>query len=244
MEPDPTRRFADRSDAYAKFRPSYPAGVADLLARECGLSAQSRIADIGCGTGLLAELFLRLGCEVCGVEPNAEMREAGARLLARFAGFRAVDGRAEATTLPSASFDFVTAGQAFHWFDPAAARTEFLRILKPEGRIVLVWNERAEGGGFQAAYDGMVRRYAPEKNRIRHEDIDTVFGGRQWRLVKLENHQVFDLEGLQGRLASSSYAPAQGAPGYQEMLDALAALFAGYQVDGRVTLRYDTLVYW
>ena len=244
METDPTQRFTQKVDAYARFRPSYPAGVIELLQKECGLNAASVVADVGCGTGLLAEIFLKLGCEVFGVEPNARMRETGAELLAGYPRFHSVEGRAEATTLPDRSVDFVTAGQAFHWFDPAAARREFGRILKPGGHVVLVWNERAEGPGFQAAYGELVRRYAPEQNRIRRDDIDTVFGGPVWRLVELENRQVLDLEGLQGRLASSSYAPLAGTPGYQEMLDALAELFSEYQSAGAVTLLYDTKVYF
>lgn len=244
METDPTRRFAYRAGAYARHRPTYPQEVVGLLRKECGLTAESRIADIGCGTGLLAELFLALGCEVFGVEPNAEMRQTGARLLARYPRFHSVEGRAETTTLPDASVEFVTAGQAFHWFDPVAARVEFARILRPGGHVALVWNERAEGGGFQAAYDGLVRRYAPELNRIRHEDIDCVFGGPAWRLAEFENRQVLDLEGLQGRLASSSYAPLPDSPGHREMLDALAELFAAFQAGGRVTLLYDTKIYF
>jgi SAM-dependent methyltransferase len=244
METDPTRRFTYRVDAYARYRPSYPPALTGLLETECGLSAQSRVADIGCGTGLLAERFLELGCEVFGVEPNAGMRATGARLLAAYPRFHPIEGRAEATTLPDAAVDFVSAGQAFHWFDAAAARIEFLRILKPGGHFVLVWNERAEAAGFQADYDALVRRYAPEINRIREQDIDRVFGGPVWRLVELENSQVLDLAGLQGRLASSSYAPLEGAPGHQQMLDALAELFAARQVDGRVTLRYNTKIYF
>ena len=244
METDPTRRFTYRARCgHARFRPSYPAGVTALLQQECGLNPASRVADVGCGTGLLTELFLSFGCEVFGIEPNARMRETGAELLAAYPRFHSLDGRAEATTLAASSVDFVTAGQAFHWFDPAAARREFARILKPAGHLVLVWNERAEGPGFQAAYDRLVRRYAPEQNRIRHEDIDTVFGGPVWRLVELANRQVLDLEGLQGRLASSSYAPLAGTPGHQEMLDALADLFAAHQTEGHVTLLYDTKVY-
>ncbi|HWC99595.1 MAG TPA: class I SAM-dependent methyltransferase [Candidatus Sulfopaludibacter sp.] len=243
MQTDPTHRFTDRADVYALHRPSYPPELTALLQTECGLTAGSTIADIGCGTGLLAELFLKAGCEVFGVEPNGEMRNSGARQLAAWPRFHPIDGRAEATTLPDASVDFVTAGQAFHWFDPADARAEFVRILKPSGRIVLVWNERAVGDGFQAAYDEIVRRYAPEITRIQHDAIDVVFGGSPWRLVEFENRQVFDLAGLQGRLASSSYAPARGTAAYQEMLDALSALFDAYQTNGRVTLLYDTKLY-
>src|SRR5437764_1020077 len=128
---DPTQRFSTRVDNYVKYRPGYPPAIVGLLEAECGLTPESVVADIGAGTGLLAELWLRHGNPVCGVEPNREMREAGARLLAAYPAFTSVDGTAEATTLPDQSVDFVTAGQAFHWFEPVAARREFARILRP-----------------------------------------------------------------------------------------------------------------
>src|SRR5580658_4404950 len=140
---DPTRRFSSRVEAYARYRPSYPRETLALLERECGLTPVSKIADIGSGTGLLARLFLDFGCEVTGVEPNPEMRVTGERMLLDKPRFHSVDGRAEATGLLAGSVDFVTAGQAFHWFEPAAARAEFQRILKTVGWVVLVWNERS-----------------------------------------------------------------------------------------------------
>ena len=95
------------------------------------------IADVGCGTGLLAKIFLDNGNRVIGVEPNREMRRAGEEYLAAYPKFSMVDGSAEATTLPGASVDFVVAGQAFHWFRPDETRVEFARILKPGGWAVL-----------------------------------------------------------------------------------------------------------
>jgi SAM-dependent methyltransferase len=244
MDLDPTLRLSSRVDAYSRYRPSYPPEVAASLARDCGLTADSRIADIGSGTGLLAELFLRRGCQVYGVEPNAEMRHAAERILAGEARFRSVDGRAEATGLAGSSVDFVTAGQAFHWFHPAGARTEFRRILVPGGWLVLVWNERLPAaGGFQADYDAIVRRYAPEVRRIQEDAIDAVFGGRTWRLERFPNRQQLDCEGLEGRLSSSSYAPLAGTPEHAVMQDALRRLFEEYRSDGAVTILYETSVY-
>src|SRR5580700_2026414 len=95
MELDPALRFSSRVEAYARFRPSYPREVLDLLERQCGLTAASKIADVGCG--------------VTAVEPNPDMRAAAERALSRESGYHSVDGRAEATTLPDASVDFVTA---------------------------------------------------------------------------------------------------------------------------------------
>src|ERR1039457_822300 len=155
MSPDPTQRFSSRVEDYIRYRPSYPAEVIAYLERECGLTPQSRVADIGSGTGLLSELFLRFGCEVTGVEPNAEMRAAGERLLAAWLRFPSVNGRAETTTLPDRRAGLVSAGQAFHWFDSDAARAEFLRILEPGGWVALVWNERLVSEGFLADYEAL-----------------------------------------------------------------------------------------
>jgi SAM-dependent methyltransferase len=192
MDQDPTRRFSVRVDAYARHRPTYPAEVAALAERECGLRAGCSVADIGCGTGLLARLFLDRGCYVFGVEPNPEMRDAGQKALAGMARFQAIDGRAEATTLPAASVDLVTAGQAAHWFDADLACAEFRRILKPGGWLMLVWNERKRQAGFMSDYEALIARHAPEKPRIDTERIARLFGGAGWRMARFDHQQTLD----------------------------------------------------
>ncbi len=139
---DPTARFSSRVDDYRKYRPSYPPQAIDFLEEKCGLSRDSVIADIGCGTGLFAKLLLERNYPVWGVEPNREMREAGEAFLTRFDPFRAIDGQAENTHLPKSSVDLVTAAQAFHWFEPVPARREFERVLKPDGYAAVLWNAR------------------------------------------------------------------------------------------------------
>ncbi len=244
MPLDPTERFSSRVEDYVRYRPTYPGGIIDLLARECGLNANSRIADIGSGTGLLARLFLDFGCEVLGVEPNPGMRGAGERVLAGRPRFHSVNGRAEATTLPDGSVDFVSAAQAFHWFEPRQTRAEFQRILRPEGWVVLVWNERVRAPGFMAGYEDLVARYGPENAHADPRDLARFFGGAAWRLAKFPNRQQFDLEGLRGRFLSSSYAPLPGTPGYEPSMEILGHLFEEHQQEGRVTVLYETEVYF
>jgi SAM-dependent methyltransferase len=244
MDLKPTERFSPRVADYVRYRPSYPRGVVELLARECGLTPQSQIADIGSGTGLLSGLFLELGCEVFGVEPNADMRRAGERLLADHPGFHSVEGRAESTSLPDHSVDFVTAGQSFHWFDQAQARAEFLRILVPGGWLALVWNERLPSPGFMNGYEDLVTRYGPERQRVTTEELAAFFGGAGWRMEKMPNQQEFDFEGVRGRFLSSSYAPLPSAANYEPLMAELRRLFDENQTDGRVTLIYETEVYF
>lgn len=246
---DPTKRFSSRVENYVLFRPGYPAEVIDLLRDECGLTADAVVADIGSGTGKLSELFLANGNRVFGVEPNLEMREAGARLLRGFPRFTSVDASAEATTLPDRCADFVTAGQAFHWFDRERCRAEFLRILKPGGWIVLVWNDRRTNTTpFLAAYERLLLDHGTDYQQVNHRKIDEAvlreFFRGESRVKKFPNSQHFDFEGLKGRLLSSSYVPDAGQPGHDAMLAALRKLFDAHAANGCVAFDYDTLVYF
>jgi SAM-dependent methyltransferase len=246
---DPTGRFSSRVDDYVRYRPSYPPEIVALLTRECGLSAESTVGDIGSGTGFLTKLFLDFGCTVAGVEPNREMREAGERMLARYEKFSSVDGRAEQTGLGNSSVDLAAAGQAFHWFEPAAARAEFRRILRGPRWVALVWNERLVTGEFLAGYEDLALRYGPDYSKIDHRRVDAdriseFFEHRAWKLATFPNVQHFGWTGLRGRLDSSSYAPRPGDENYAAMLDELRRLFETHQKNGQVDFLYSTNVYY
>src|SRR5271169_949232 len=162
------QRFSNRVTDYVRHRPGYPAACLDLLREECRLQPAHAVADIGSGTGLLSKLFLDNGNRVLGVEPNAEMRSAGAEFLQEYANFSSVNGSAEATTLPGHSVDFVSAGQAFHWFDPVAAKCEFQRILKPDGWVVVLWNDRRiSESRFSREYENLLVRFGTDYSRVK-----------------------------------------------------------------------------
>ncbi len=245
-----TERFSSRVENYIKYRPGYPKAVIDLLRKDCQLTSASVIADIGSGTGILTELLLKNGNTVFGIEPNQEMRGAAERLLSSYPGFHSVAATAEATTLPEKSMDLITASQAFHWFDCGKARREFLRILKPEGWVALIWNDRnITNHPLFRAYEQLLRTYATEYEAVghKHADADLVgsfFGTGGFKVATFPNEQVFDYDGLQGRLLSSSYAPEQGHPKHAPMLEGLGAIFKRHEVNGKVTFEYDTVVYY
>jgi SAM-dependent methyltransferase len=246
--PDPTQRFSSRVTNYVKYRPSYPAAIIDLLATECRLRPDSIVADVGSGTGLLAELFLRAGNRVLGIEPNREMREAGEQLLRGHGRFVSIAATAEATTLPDHSVDFITAGQSFHWFDRERAGLEFARILKPQGWLVLIWNERrVDSAPFLRAYERLLHTYSPEYAQVDHKQVDldviqAAFPAVNFQTRSFDNQQRFDFEGMKGRLLSSSYAPEAGHPNHAPMLAELATIFEAHQQDGEIIFEYDTRV--
>jgi SAM-dependent methyltransferase len=244
-----TSRFSDRVENYIRYRPGYPREVLRALQAECGLSPNAVVADIASGTGIWSRLLLENGNRVFGVEPNAEMREAGERLLAAFPNFTSVAGSAEATTLPDHCADFVTAAQAAHWFDRAGARGEFLRILKPGGWLVLLWNERhTDSTPFLRDYEQLLLTYGTDYDEVRHERttsaVNEFFGPAPFEERAFSMRQEFDYPGLEGRLLSSSYAPGSGHPQHAPMLRELKRIFELHKVQQRVEFDYTTRVFF
>lgn len=249
MTGDSTLRFSSRVADYVKSRPSYPLEALRFLREQHGLAPGSRVADLGSGTGILAAQLLEAGARVWAVEPNRQMRQAAEQLLGGRDGFTSVNGTAEATTLETHSVEWITAGQAFHWFDPQLAREEALRILVRGGRAALIWNEHAEATvPFIADYEALLRRYAPEFDQVRSrraygQAMNAFFGREPGRAV-FANRQMFDFDGLKGRAMSSSYVPEAGQPDHAPLMAGLRELFERHQRDGMVEFPYQTLVFF
>ena len=246
---DTVERFSNRVENYVKYRPTYPPEVLQLFRGEMGLRPDSLIADVGSGTGISAKLFLENGNEVFGVEPNDAMRAAAEEFLTNFPNFHSRNGTAENTGLPEDSVDFVIAAQAFHWFDPEKTRAEFKRILKNNGFAALLWNERQlDTTPFLREYEQFLLKFANDYTKVRHENIDEEklfdFFGIDFRRATFENRQIFDFDGLKGRVLSSSYMPAEGDRSYQPMITELQALFAKHAESGKIELSYDTNVFY
>jgi SAM-dependent methyltransferase len=244
-----TSRFSDRVENYVRYRPGYPPEVVPTLKVECGLTPSQVVADIASGTGIWTRMLLENGNRVLGVEPNAEMREAGERLLAAFPKFASVAGTAEATTLANHSVDFATAAQAAHWFDRGRSRQEFIRILKPGGWLVLLWNERlTDSTAFLRDYERLLITYGTDYQDIRHEHttsaVNEFFDPAPFQERAFEMLQEFDYAGVEGRLLSSSYAPGPEHPQHASMLRELRRIFDTHAVAGRAVFEYKTRLYF
>jgi SAM-dependent methyltransferase len=248
-----TIRFSDRVENYVRYRPGYPPEVMRTLTTECGLAPRHAVADIASGTGIWTRMLLENGNPVFGVEPNAEMREAGERLLAAFpqftGKFTSVAGTAEATTLADQSVNFVTAAQAAHWFDRQQSRSEFVRILKPGGWLVLLWNERlTDSTAFLREYEQLLVKYGTDYQEVRHERttsaVNEFFDPAPFEERRFEMRQEFDYAGVEGRLLSSSYVPGPEHPQYARMLRELRRMFDAHEAQDRVAFDYETRVFF
>ena len=245
---DSTQRFSDRVENYVKYRPGYPSVLIDTLLQKASLGANAVIADIGSGTGILTRLLLNQGHEVLGIEPNTNMRCAAELMLAGHTSFTSIDAPAERTGLADDSVDLITAAQAFHWFNNAATKTEFLRILKPEGKLALIWNKRKISQPFQQAYDAILREYVPEYGVVNHmnlseADIADFFAVGEMEVLHFDNSQQLAFSNLLGRLKSSSYCPPESSPGYPSLVAELAALFEQFALEDVIDFQYDTELY-
>ena len=242
-------RYVDRVANYVRFRPKYPHAILPILVDGCGLTPDAVIADIGSGTGLSSEPFLANGNVVYGVEPSAPMREAAEQLPAEYPNFVSVDGSAEVTGLGENSVDLVVAGTAFHWFDREKSRTEFHRILRPGGHLVVMWNERDQSDPLQAAYDACLRELAVDYNKVGHRNVtaDKVqpfFAPTVPEYAELPNEQKFDFDSFLGRSLSSSYTPNPEHSLYTPFVQRLRMIFGEHQADGMVAFRYMVRVFF
>ena len=238
-------RFSGLAEVYAAYRPRYPEALVEMLERECGLSSASAVADVGSGTGISSELFLKRGCAVFAVEPNGDMRHAAEERYGNNRQFRSVAGRAEETGLKGGSVDFVFVGQAFHWFSEADCKQEFARILRTPGWLVLAWNvRRSEPGTFSAAYERFLQEKCPEyvdlhlNARVLSGAFTGIFDGAA-RTADFAFERKLTWEQLLGFYRSASYSNKSTAAEA-----GLEKLFADWQGGGAVGLDYQTRVYY
>ena len=239
------QRFSGLGEFYAQNRPSYPQTFMDYLFSSVGMKEGSVIADIGSGTGILTQQLLDMGCgEVFAVEPNADMRNVAENNLKGYLPkFKSIAASAENTGLSSHSVDYVTVAQAFHWFDRELFKKECKRILKANGKVVLVWNFRDDSTEVILKYDMIHRQHCPTyvenasglKAKGYEQNLADFFTG-EFEMKEFRNDLTFDKQSFIGRSRSSSYALKETDKGYEEYIAALIKLFDEYSQKGLLIL--------
>lgn len=242
-------RFSGKTEDYVKFRPGYPPEILAFLNKNYGFSSSTICADIGSGTGKFAELLLQNKNKVFAVEPNNEMRDAAEKSLAEFKNFQSISGNSMHTTLDNKSIDFVFCAQSLHWFANEHTAKEFKRILKPNGKVVIVWNKKAyEKSSFMK---GIHKIFVEDcidflsvklENIVDNEILSSLFK-ENYDLYSIETKQIFDLDGLIGRMMSISYSPPKGHPKHQKFIGEIKNLFQKEEKKGSVEFLYETVTY-
>jgi ubiquinone/menaquinone biosynthesis C-methylase UbiE len=253
-----TDRFSGLANIYAASRPTYPAEAIDFIMEKCKISTSTTMVDVGCGTGISTRLFSARGVKVIGIEPNDDMRLSAQsetetsrsrtdEETSNYVRPEYLAGTAEDTGLADQFADVVLSAQAFHWFDPDKALAEFHRIIKPNGYVVLMWNERDESDRFSRGYGDLFRQL-PETAKV---EMKRGVAGQPLlsnthfvdaTRTNFKNRQRMDLQGVLGRAFSASYAPKDGAPA-EALKQGLTDLFNEHQTDGFVALHYEVSVY-
>jgi SAM-dependent methyltransferase len=245
--------------AYERGRPGYPEEAVAELVRRLRVAPGATVLDLAAGTGKLTRQLLATGADLVAVEPVAAMRERLARALAPRPGkapggpawVRVVGGTAEAIPLRDGSLDAVTVGQAFHWFDGPRAVAELHRVLRPGGRLGLIWNVRDESRPAVAAITAILDRHAGDAPRYRDGRWRAAFdaGDGFTPLAERTFHHLHRLEraAVLDRFASISFIAALPDADRARVLaeiDQVIAAEPSLVGQDRIGLPYRTDLYW
>lgn len=213
------RGFEAGAAAYEAARPGYPDDAIAMIRHELGVGPGTRVLDLAAGTGKLTRRLVELGADVWAVEPVAAMR---AQLTQVLPDIEVVEGSAEEIPAADASVDVVTVAQAFHWFDAPAALEEIARVLRPGGRLVLLWNERDETTPWVAEMSRLISWHERTVSRYQHVSWPEIVAAAD-RYSPLEERvirwdQPVTRELLGDRVRSISYIAAMPIPQREKLV--------------------------
>ena len=246
---DNKEKFSNKAENYAKYRPSYPSEFIHYLLYEADL-LNSVVADIGAGTGILTKLLSGGVNKIYSIEPNYQMRSACIKYCSAYDNIIIKDGSAEETELNDNSIDFITVAQAFHWFDKNKCKIEFHRILRKNGKLVLVWNNRTPSNELVKENDELCRFLCPDfkgfagGSETNPESESDIFLNGICEYKVFDNDRLLTLEEYMGGSLSSSYAPSEQDSNYYEFIAGLKLLFKKYNRNGKILIPNKTYSYF
>lgn len=242
-------RFTDKAEKYEKYRPSYPKESLYIIQDECHLilNNDSIIADIGSGTGKFTELLLEKDCKVYAIEPNDNMRAIAEAKFVSNSYYKSINSTAENTGLDDNGVDLITVAQALHYFDVEKVKVEFRRILKPNGKVVLIWNFRYRESDFMKEYEKLVYTFHSKdsqptfaQDKMNNSVYNKLFS--EYKVFSIPYIQELDFDNLWGRVLSSNHAPKRDDPNYDELYKNIKKLFDKYEHNNKIKFEYRTKV--
>ena len=243
------KRFDNKAKVYEKYRPNYPKESINIIMSSCGVPSIENyiIADIGSGTGKFSKLLLDNGCIVYGIEPNDNMRKLAEVKFSNYKNFKSINATSESTRLQDNSIDLIICAQSFHYFNNNETKEEFKRILKANGKVILLWNFHAREDYFIQDYEKLVYKYHSKKleptfaqDKMSEEVFKNLFS--TYDIFSIPNTQIFDLDGLWNRIISSNHSPIPEEKEYLELKTQITQLFNKHQVDGKITFPHHTKI--
>jgi len=240
---NPLNRFSDKAENYTKYRPLYPDTVINKILEYFASPNQLVAADIGAGTGIAARQLADIGVNVIAIEPNAAMRKAAEK----HQNVEWKSGSAEETNLPDASVDLITCFQAFHWFNPQPTLLEFRRILKPQGRLAIVFQDINREDEFTRVYGELISKAANNRPPTDFSSkIEPVRKNSEFQYIdcyKFPYKQELDLSSLIGLAKSVSFISSEETV-QKQLVDDFEDLYQRFcNSDGYVYLVYRNSVY-
>jgi len=237
----------ETADRYVRGRPDYPPEIADWLRDQLELRAGKTVVDLGAGTGKFTPRLISTGAKVIAVEPVAAML---GKLSAALPQVETYAGTADSIPLPDASVDAVVCAQSFHWFSTYAALAEILRVLKPGGKLGLIWNLRDANVPWVARLDAIVNRVEGDTPRYYTGAWRSAFPFDGFGPLN-ERHFSVGHTGSPGdvilnRVRSISFVAALGADEREKIDNEVKALIAGEPLlAGKdvVTVPYETAAF-
>lgn len=240
--------FTEKAKIYHESRQRYPDEMIDFLYNKLHINSQMLIADIGSGTGILSECFLKRGNQVIGVEPNDAMRQLSNLNLSYYDNFKSIKATAENTKICENSVDIVISGQAFHWFRQNLFKKECLRICRKTPLIIIVWNKKAdsliekERQSIRKSINN-IQDYYQNSWDLRIKGVRHFFS-EEYNCIEFNNDIINDYDTFIKRSLSDSQAPNKGHEQYNLYIDKLNNFFMKYSKNGVITIKNKTIVFW
>jgi len=247
VHPAAAQGYTLSADTYVRGRPDYPAEIISWLTDTLGISEAARVVDLGAGTGKFTRYLLQTGARVIAVEPVASMR---AELAVYAPGATMMEGTAKSMALEDESVDAVVCAQAFHWFAVPEALDEIHRVLRPGGRLGLVWNRRDTGYEWVRQLDDIVNVYEGNTPRFHTGQWRNVFPHpgfgplQETRFSHGHTGTIDDV--IINRSLSTSFIAALPATQQAQVKARILALIdrtPTLKNHGQVTFPYETLAY-